>query len=618
MAIKSEYRWLIIIALVTFGVFANSLEGEFVYDDLRQIQDNPLVQDTGLIGRALTSDVWAFKGDGTVSASNYWRPTFTAWCIVNFKLFGQSTWGWHFLNILLHIGVCLLAFLLLRRWGVSEILAFSITLIYAVHPVHTESVVWISGSPDLLFGICFLASLWFVENARTAKNKSRDLGLAIVFYLLALGAKEIAVLCFPIYFFIFSRKEGGEDADKSNAVNLSLPFAGAAAVYFFTRWAILGRLSHPMEDAAGTFAAIMSAPAVFIFYLKQIFFPYWLGINYSLRPTEQAGFLNFVFPLSISIAALAAIWLLAKRSFVQKMGAALFLLPLILAFNTGAFPREQIVHDRYLYLPLLGLLMLVLPFLKELAEKLTPENAQKVVAATAIGLSLLLGVRTFFYNRVWLNQVALWENAVRVDDASAINWSQLGAVLSSREETDKAIEAFQRSIAVKGTALSYLGLGRSLITKGRNDEAVANIRKVMEMPPEETNAYTLYQTYEAMGVALQAKGDLAGAEKVFRTGRDKLPIYRAALTEKLAVILYMQNRKQDALNELEAVREQARREFLQDAKVVFLRLGMLYAEAGKKAEAKRDLQEFMQLTAGTQNESINKDRKQADALLRRL
>ena len=70
-------------------------------------------------GKALTNDVWAFKGDGTVTASNYWRPTFTAWCIINFSLFGLDPYGWHFLNLLLHLGVCLLAFLLLRKWGLS-------------------------------------------------------------------------------------------------------------------------------------------------------------------------------------------------------------------------------------------------------------------------------------------------------------------------------------------------------------------------------------------------------------------------------------------------------------------------------------------------------------------
>ena len=116
------------------AVFANSLGGEFVYDDTRQVVRNILIQDNSLIWKVLTSDVWAFKGDGSVAASNYWRPTFTLWNIICFRLFGMNPVGWHVVNVMLHTGVCVLAFSLLRRWAYSAAIAFAITLIFAVHP----------------------------------------------------------------------------------------------------------------------------------------------------------------------------------------------------------------------------------------------------------------------------------------------------------------------------------------------------------------------------------------------------------------------------------------------------------------------------------------------------
>ena len=85
---SSRLIHLFILALVTFGVFANTLDGDFVYDDRRQILMNPLIQDPGLYGKALVSDVWAFKADGNTVTSNYWRPTYTAWSIINFRFFG--------------------------------------------------------------------------------------------------------------------------------------------------------------------------------------------------------------------------------------------------------------------------------------------------------------------------------------------------------------------------------------------------------------------------------------------------------------------------------------------------------------------------------------------------
>ena len=105
---KNKLFFLIILAVIAFGVFANTLNGEFIYDDKRQIAQNPLIQNASLFGKAVSSDVWAFKGDGTIAGSNYYRPTFVLWLIFNFQLFGLSAFGWHFTNILLHIGVCLL------------------------------------------------------------------------------------------------------------------------------------------------------------------------------------------------------------------------------------------------------------------------------------------------------------------------------------------------------------------------------------------------------------------------------------------------------------------------------------------------------------------------------
>lgn len=618
MSIKSEIHWLLILAAITIVVYANSPGGEFVYDDVRQITGNVLIQDSRLAGRALMSDVWAFKGDGSMAASNYWRPTFTAWCMLNFRLFGLDPYGWHALNILLHIGVCLLGFLLLRKWGMSGWIAFGITLIYAVHPVHSESAAWISGSPDLLFGIFFLGSLWFAERARGKDRKGPDLALAIIFYCLSLGAKEAAFLCFPVYYILLARNVEKPGDKKMNALNTTLIFAAAALAWFFARWAILGKLSQPAEDAAGILSALLSAPAVFVFYLKQIVFPYWLSINYPPRPVDQVTLVNFVVPLVISIAAAAAIWFLAKRSFIQKLGAALFLLPLVLSFNIGAFPPEQIVHDRYLYLPLLGFLMLVFPFLKDISARITGEKAEVVLAAFAVLVSVPLAVQTYLYNRVWQNETALWQNAVAVDENSAFNWSQLGSALAEANRPDEAVKVFERSLAVRPTALAYLGKGRGLIEKGRFDEAAAELEKIVEFSPDRINAYTLFQGYEALALALQGKKDLAAAEKLLLEARERLPIYRAALTEKLAVVLYLQNRKPEALKELENVKARARVEMLPASKTVFLRLGMLYAELGRRDEARASLQEFLQLTGTARRKIEADDRRQAEELLRKL
>ena len=617
ITLKSEWKWLVLIAVVTVGVFANSLGGEFVYDDRRQIVANVLIQTPSLYGKALANDVWAFKGDGTISASNYWRPTFTAWCIINYAIFGLDPSGWHFTNILLQIGVCLLAFLLLLRWGAPRPLALAITLIFAVHPAHTESVAWISGSPDLLFGIFLLGSFWFAENAATGEKtiRKRYLFFALICYGLALGAKEVALLCFPVYYLIFSReRDQALPKENANGLNNFGLFAGLAIAYFLVRWLVLGQIARPADGAVGIVSSILSAPSVFVFYLRQIVFPYWVGINYPLRPVSEIGLMNFFLPLLISGLTVAGLWFIARRSFIQKVGLAFFVLPLLSVFNLSAFPMDQIVHDRYLYLPVLGFLMVTLPFVYEAFG----QKAEKYVPILAIVISIPLAIQTFVHNRAWGNELQLWQRAVTIDPRSAVNWSMLGATYAELDRADDAMRAFSTALEIRPTANSLIGRAQSLIKKGRLDEAIGDLQTATATSLDNIDAYTLYQAYEGLALAYQQKKMMEKAEEVLIDARTRLPIYRASLTEKLAIVLYLQNRKPEALGELEGARTQARVELLPASKAVFLRLGMLYAELGRKDEARVSLQEYLALTKSAQDRETPGERKQAEDLLKNL
>jgi protein O-mannosyl-transferase len=623
MNLKTDLRPLILIALVAFVVFANSLGGDFVYDDQRQILRNPLIQDSTLYGKALVSDVWAFKGDGTLAASNYYRPTFVAWLIVNFRLFGGNPFGWHLLNVLLHSGVCALGFLLLRRWNLRTATAFGIALVFAVHPVHTESVAWISGSPDLLFAAAFLGSLWFADQWARAKKLS-DLILALALYALALGAKEVALVCLPVYFLIFSERRQTDASTEKAPRFFDSPrgatalFAAPAAAFFLLRWSILGKIALPVEDATGFGNALLTAPAIFVFYLKQMFFPLGLAENYPLRPVAEAGSANFVVPLIISIALGAGLRFACRKSFVRKIGAAFLVLPLLPVLNAAAFPFDQIVHDRYLYLPLLGLLMIVFSLLEEITVRKSAQRSAALILGFAILCAIPLSIQTFRYNQVWQNNLALWEYNSKIDPAAVSTFSNYGAELSGAGRYPEAVEAFGRSLANRPNAPAFLGRARARLALKRFDEAIGDLQAVTKMPPESLNAYTLYQSYEALALAFSQAGEPLKAVEALREARNRLPIYAAALTEKLAVVLYQTNDKQTALRELEAARPQARSELLPESKTVFLRLGMLYAEFGRKQEARTVLQEYLSLTANRKDNATLQDRATAANLLKNL
>ncbi len=614
---KSDIIAISLIFLVSISIYANSLSGEFVYDDTRQIARNVLIQDKANYGKALISDVWAFKGDGTIAASNYWRPVFTALNILAFLFFGLEPFGWHVLNILLHAGVCMLGYALLRRWKLSQMAAFAIALIFAVHPVHVESVAWIAGSPDLLFSLFLLAALWFAQNYAEKRN-SVDLGLAILFYSLSLGSKEVAFLCFPLFWFIFSQSKEGTDVIRANPLRQTMPFAAAAILYVVFRWIILGKISHPNAGSISLEHNVLSIPAVFLFYLKQILLPVSLGVNYPIRPVESIDIQGFILPLAVSLIVIAFLVKLANRDFVQRMGLLIFVLPLIPAMNLTAFFPEQFVHDRYLYLPLLGFLMMIVPAAESLVQRVSEDKAPKIVLLLAIIAGIPLGLKTWSQNQVLATETLLWSHTVKIDGNSSYNWSQYGAALEAAGMHKDALEAYDSSLKINPSSLANLGRGRAYLHLGRFDEAVRDLKGVLVEADEEANAYLLYQAYEALAIAFVEQRKFDEAVTAIEEARRRLPVYFAALTEKLAVIYYQKGSKEDALRELEGARARAAIELLPESKAVLLRLGMLYYELGKKEQAREDLNEYLTLTAPLRDNLTMGYRKQAIDLLNRI
>ncbi len=612
--------------LMAVMLYVNTLSGEFVYDDVPQITRNMLIQDNSNLWRAMFSDVWAFKRGDAAAVSNYWRPSFVLWLIININLFGFETFGWHLFNIFMHAGVVALAFFLLRRLKVSLRVAGAIALIFAAHPVHTESVAWISGSPDLILSLALLGSMWFVSLHGKEQTKLRW-AMAVALYLIALGAKEIAIF-YPVIVFVMlwrsgARAAGEEGLPFARALKLALPFAAIAVVYLIIRQSILGSLAQWPEGGADTKSAILSAPVVFSFYLRQLVFPYWIGPSYPLRPVTSAnlGLFNFVFPLIVSLAV--AGWMLwrARHSKLARIGLALFALPLLPAMNIAAFVPEQIVHDRYLYLPLLGFLMMTIPPLAALLEHAKASDAGErpwLVYALAVVLCVPLGVQTIRYNFAWLSNDALWQWGIKSDPTGARNYQQYGAEMYEQKRFAEAIQSFDSSLQIAPLLLSYLGRGRSLIELKRFEEGERDLRVILSKPAEQAPSNTLYLAYEALAVSYERQGKIAEAAKTLEEARARLPQYRAAFTEKLAVILYQAGKKQEAYAELKSVRAQAGQETLPESRLVFFRIGLLAAELGQTGEARAAFQEYLAQTKNMQDPEFTQSRAESEAALRRL
>lgn len=617
---RAEATALIGVALLAILVYANAFKGEFVYDDVKQIVGNELIQEGRYFGQAMLSDVWAFKGDKGRSWSNYWRPVFILWLMLNYRLFGlESTVGWHVGNALLHAVVAVLAYRWLRRLGLSGAAALAIVLLFTVHPVHVESVAWISGSPDMLLAAAILGSLIGLVAHLQNPHPTR-IGASYALYALALFCKEIGVF-FPVLIFLTAYVVGrpGWPAGTAGrrALRVVAPFLAITGGYIVLHLVLLGQTQIETPWSTGPLGIALTAPSLLFFYIRQCVFPFWIGPSYPLRPVslETLTLGNFWLPLAAVLLAASGLWLASRKHPVRWIGLALFVLPLVPAMNINAFTPEQLVHDRYLYLPLLGLLMVVVPALGNALEGWIPRNERlrnRVLVGGAAACCVPLTLATVSYNRAWTSELSLWTRAVESDPTSASNLSEYGRLMFHQGSLAEAKAATDRALAIHPVTTGYLIRADIAVAEKRFAEAESDLERVLENQPDNAGAY------ERLAVCYERQGRLTDAERVLRRAREKVPHRLCALTDNLAIVLYLQNRKDEALAEMESVRSQIPREYGSTGRNVLFHLGTLYAERNRVPEARSALSEYLRATAGAVDADTLRMRAESTTMLVRL
>jgi tetratricopeptide (TPR) repeat protein len=611
----------VLVIAVTVAVFANTLKGPFIYDDTTQIVQNQLIQQGKHFRTALTSEVWAFKGEKEEAWSNYWRPTFVLWLMLNFRWFGlDSTVGWHAGNILLHALVALLAYGWLRRLNMAWPLAAAIVLIFAVHPVQVESVAWISGSPNMLSAAAMLGALWLVVSTQAQLHPFKR-AAAVILFALGLTAKETGAL-FPLVVFVAAFVLDPTTASSlqqraRRALNVMMPFMLVTVAFFIARYFILGQFFVHAHQSEGPGHVLATLPSVIIFYIRQTIFPYWIGPSYPLRPMtfSQADLINFGLPLVLIIIVGIGLVIAALRNPVRQIGLAMFVATFAPAMNIRAFYLEHIVQDRYLYIPLLGILIVVIPAAASLLSKLFPMSAWRAQLACLIAALVACGplaLQTVRYNRLWTNDLALWERAVQTDPNGAISLSKYGYALRRAGRHREAKAVFERALAIRYRPSPIISLGMLAMDEGQFDQAERSFREVIRRTPE------LAAAYDQLTICYQRQGRLDDAANVIRQGRAAIPYYKGRFTANLAVILYQAGKKNEALAELEAIRPFVEQEHWSDAHRALFLLGTLYEELGRPADARAALEQYLRISDGYRDAQTLTNRRKAEQMLAKL
>jgi hypothetical protein len=561
--------WGIAVVLaLTFAVYVPTLRYQFVHDDRGQIVENPAVHTWHAVPTYFTAQVWAAVKPEDLG--NYYRPLFLLWLRINDVVFGNHAWGWHLTTILAHVLTTLLVYLLAWRLGVGRDVALLAALIFGLHPAHIEAVAWISGVTEPLLGILLIASfLAYVqsrgEGARVVKWKVISLAL----FALAMLEKETALILpglLLVYEWVFG-VEWGRRLEVRRILSWCREALGRIWPYFFlivlyvpARIYALKGFNHVVTPLS-TAQLVFTWPALIGFWIRHLIWPAGLSTFYNFPAVLQPTVRNFVVPAIFVVLMGLALFACIRKSRPAAFFTVWLVLPLIPLLNIRVFIANDFAHDRYLYLPSVGLAVLVAMLLKNVC---TGPPRWLGIPASFLGAGLCLAVvmsygtiteSSYFQDNLTFYSYNLMMAPNNPDAESnyatvlaedgrygpALEkfldvvghypnyWTptyNLGLTYYKTGNMPEAEKYFLEAIRInpnKPDEFFYLGMAR--FKSGRAAEAIAPVRQAIAIRP------TGFVYHLALGMMLKTQGDLPGALKEFKEELANNPGEQAAAAQ---------------------------------------------------------------------------------------
>jgi tetratricopeptide (TPR) repeat protein len=463
----------LLLVLATVAVYARVTTFAFInYDDSGYVRDNSQV----LAGLTPEGVIWAFT---TASQAN-WHPLTWLSLQLDAEIGGSSPRVYHTTNIVLHAAAVLLLFLLFERMTGSLWRSALVAALFAVHPLHVESVAWVAERKDVLSTVLGLLAFhaWLGAVERPGW-KSRALTVAA--YAASLLAKPMLV-SFPILLLLFDVWPLRRAEPWRRLVIEKLPFFALAAVSCLVTVVVQSRGGAMRSLTQYPFSARMGNAAVsYVLYLVKAIWPSGLSIYY---PYPYDGLVAW--QVGGAVLALAAATYLCVRArrrapylLVGWLWYLVTLVPVIGIIQVGS----QAMADRYTYVPLIG------PFAM-LAFGLPARRAVRLPAIAGLAMVVAFAAAAWRQAGYWRDSVTLFERSLAVTTDNAMAHNSLAFALFDRGEVDRAVEECEEAIRIApemGDAQSNLVQG--YLAQGRMEEAAARTREALRLRPKDARTY---------------------------------------------------------------------------------------------------------------------------------
>jgi Flp pilus assembly protein TadD len=535
------------------------------------VKNNPHVQ--GAFSAANLTWAWT-----TTQAAN-WHPLTWLSLMLDTQLFGKGAWGYHLTNLLLHLANTLLLFGLLRRLTGATLRSALVAALFAVHPLHVESVAWVSERKDVLSTLFGFLTVWAYARYAEAPGLRRYL-LVVLGLALSLMAKPMLVtlpfvLLLLDYWPMRRWRLAGAASDDGTPPRSAVP-AGwllleklpllvlSAASSAMTVWA--QRHGRAIQELAGLPlpARLSNALVSYVDYLRQTIWPSDLALFYphpgaNLPAWQVAG-------AALLVLAVTALALWGGRRWPYLLVGWLWyvgtLVPVIGLVQVGFQARA----DRYTYVPLIGIFLMLSWGLTDLARRW---HGREVLACAA-GLALICFTAiTWSQTRYWHDSVTLWNHTLEVTEGNFIAHNNLGEILTEQGKAAEATRHFREALRIRPDSKeAHNNLGIIFINQGEAAEAIWHLREAVRLEPAYSDAHN------NLGIALVNQGKAAEATRHFREAV-RLKPDNSKYHNNLGGILIRQGKRAEAIQHFrEAVRlEPGSREATHNLRIALLDKG---------------------------------------------
>ena len=468
------------LVVATLAVYAQTLGHDFVnYDDYKFVVDNPTVR-TGL-------SIAGLRESFAVSAFVFPIPLTVLSHMLDCQLYGLNAGGHHLTSVLLHVASALLLFAVLDRMTAAPWRSGFVAAMFALHPLHVESVAWVAERKDVLSTFFAMVTLWayvrWVE--RPAPVRYGGVLLALTLGLLAKPMLvTVPFLLLLLDYWPLARLTPPFSAALRARLREKVPlFALALAASVTTL--IASRHADTMISLEHTSLGhrIARALVAYVAYMQKTIWPTRLAVFYPDTATASQAVAAAVLLGAITIAIVRS----ARRRPYLLVGWLWYLGALVPVIGIVQVGLQEIA-DRYTYVPLVGLFMIVSWGAVDLASRWRVSPV--ALRATAVTIVVLCAILTWFQVRHWRNGITLFEHALAVTTDNFVAHDNLGEALVKERRLDEAVPHFIEAVRIRPTSVeAHNNLGAALFATGRIDEARAEFAELVRQKPDYARAH---------------------------------------------------------------------------------------------------------------------------------